>query len=181
MEREEPADYVVATYDEIRLRFGLGGTDHARIKAKRRKWVAEPRNNPGSLARIRVPRAEWDALEVEERSPGTDPPGHGERTPGTDPLEIEQSRKVNPLAGLIAAFRKEQEHLRGDLTEAKALAEKAQAELAAERDAARATATTAMLEASEARLRAAVAETEAKALREALEEARRPFWRRWIG
>src|SRR3954451_11369866 len=158
MEREEPADYVVATYDEIRLRFGLGGTDHARIKAKRRKWVAEPRNNPGSLARIRVPRAEWDALEVEERSPGTDPPGHGERTPGTDPpghgertpgtdpLEIEQSRKVNPLAGLIAAFRKEQEHLRGDLMEAKALAEKAQAELAAERDAARATATTAMLE-----------------------------------
>jgi hypothetical protein len=29
-------------------------------------------------------------------------------------------------------------------------------------------------------VRVAVAETEAKGLREALEEARRPFWRRWL-
>ena len=30
-------------------------------------------------------------------------------------------------------------------------------------------------------LRTAIAETEARTLREALEEARRPVWRRWLG
>jgi hypothetical protein len=39
---------VVATYKEIRLRFGLGDTDQARIKAKRRKWPAEPVNSASS-------------------------------------------------------------------------------------------------------------------------------------
>lgn len=48
-------------------------------------------------------------------------------------------------------------------TEAKALAARRAEELAAER------------------LRAAVAGEEAKGLREALAEARRPFWRRWMG
>jgi len=177
MEQGEPADYVVATYDEIRMRFGLGGTDHARIKAKRRKWVSEPRNNPGSLARIRIPRAEWDSVDVRERSSGTVPPDHGERPLGTVPPAAEQSRQVNPLAGLVAAFREEQEQLRGDLAEAKALAEKVQAELAAER----ARTIQAEREREEARVKAAVAEGEAKALRESLAEARRPFWRRWIG
>ncbi len=33
----------------------------------------------------------------------------------------------------------------------------------------------------EARIRAATAEGEAKGLRLALAEARRPFWRRWLG
>ena len=36
-------------------------------------------------------------------------------------------------------------------------------------------------EREEARIRAAAAEGEAKGLRLALEEARRPFWRRWLG
>ena len=35
--------------------------------------------------------------------------------------------------------------------------------------------------AEEARIRAAAAEGEAKGLRLVLEEARRPFWRRWLG
>jgi cytochrome b len=54
MEQVGPVDYVVATYEEIRLRFGLGGTDQARIKAKRRKWAAEPVNHPGAVTRIRA-------------------------------------------------------------------------------------------------------------------------------
>jgi hypothetical protein len=33
MEQDQPVGYVVATYEEIRERFGLGGTDQARIKA----------------------------------------------------------------------------------------------------------------------------------------------------
>ncbi len=36
-------------------------------------------------------------------------------------------------------------------------------------------------EREEARVRAAAAEAEARGLREALAEARRPFWRRWFG
>jgi hypothetical protein len=44
----------------------------------------------------------------------------------------------------------------------------------AERDAARA-------ECEAAKVAAASAEGEAKGLRLALEEARRPFWRRWLG
>lgn len=47
--------------------------------------------------------------------------------------------------------------------EARAIAEQRAAELATER------------------IRAAVASEEAKGLREALAEARRPFWRRWLG
>lgn len=215
MEQGEPAEYVVATYDEIRLRFGLGGTDHARIKAKRRKWTMEPRNNPGSLARVRVPRTEWDAVDLMVRSPGTAPEEQGERPPGTAPPKGEQSRKANPLEGLIAAFREEQRQLRGDLAEAKAAAEKVEAELTAER----ARATKAEGERDTARMMAALSEDEARAWRDKLDatearadrletalldiarqstaeaarslsqaaqepqppEARRPFWRRWLG
>ena len=50
----------------------------------------------------------------------------------------------------------------------------------AERDAERARAAQAEREREEARIRAA-AEGEARGLREALAEARRPFWRRWLG
>jgi hypothetical protein len=99
MEPDSLPDYVVATYEEIRARFGLGGTDQARIKAKRRKWPAEPPNHPGALAQIRLPRKDWDA--------------------------------------------------------------------AGQREA--------------AKVAAAAAEGEAKGLRLALEEARRPSWRRWLG
>jgi hypothetical protein len=48
MEQVGSAEYVVATYEEIRLRFGLGGADQARIKAKRHRWPAEPPNHPVS-------------------------------------------------------------------------------------------------------------------------------------
>jgi hypothetical protein len=167
MEEGEQADYVVATYDEIRMRFSLGGTDHARIKAKRRKWAMEPRNNPGSLARIRVPRAEWDAVEAKARSRGTAPEERGDRPPGTAPPGAEQSRKINPLEGLIAAFREEQGQLRGDLAETKAAAEKAQAELVAERI----RATKAEGERDAARIMAALAEGEVRTWRDKLEAA----------
>ena len=48
-------------------------------------------------------------------------------------------------------------------------------------DGAEARAVQAEREREEARIRAAAAEGEAKGLRLALEEARRPFWRRWLG
>jgi 1,4-dihydroxy-2-naphthoyl-CoA synthase len=61
----------------------------------------------------------------------------------------------------MAADREAQ--IRADLAAATLKVDAAQAELAAER------------------VRAAVAAEEAKGLREALTEARRPFWQRWIG
>ena len=154
MEQDQPVGYVVATYEEIRERFGLGGTDQARIKAKRRKWPLEPRNDPGALAHVRVPREEWDRSE---RSP-------------------EQSRSSNALEEIVRAFQEERDRLTGER-------DTARAEAAAERG----RAGEAEREREEARIRAAAAEAEAKAVREALAdarqalaEARRPFWRRWL-
>jgi len=67
------------------------------------------------------------------------------------------------------------------LEQAVAAASEREKQLRTERDAERARADAAEQEREEARVRAAAAEAEAKGLREALAEARRPFWRRWIG
>jgi hypothetical protein len=154
--------YVVATYEEIRLRFGLGGTDQARIKAKRRKWLAEPLNHPGAVARIRVPQKEWDAAEAEiDRA----------RSRGIAP---DHSLGIKALEDAATAFREERDRL------------------VTERDLARDEASKAREAVSALSVRVAVAETEAKALRDRAEkaevradraetDARRPFWRRWIG
>ena len=147
-------DYVVATYDEIRGRFGLGSTDAARIKAKRRKWPSE-QNHPGAMARIRVPREEWDAGPGDRRSPGN---------------ESERSRSIKALEDAIAALGEDRARLQTEHNR-----------LIGERDQARSEAARMREEREEARIRAAQAESEAKGLREALAEARKPFWRRWMG
>ena len=189
-QRDEANDYVVATYEEIRLRFGLGGTDQARIKAKRRKWPAEPRNHPGAIARIRMPRAEWDAAAAEIE---------GERSRRSDHQDHDLSRRFRILDNALAAFREERDRL---LVERDAATERARAmerhleEIRAEREEAwiRAAKAEAALEELRAipRIRAARAEAAPNELQEipripevraeaTLEEARRPFWRRWIG
>jgi hypothetical protein len=58
------ADYVLATYREIALRFSLGGPHAARTKAKRAGWSAEPPNHPADPLRIRVPREVWDQAGI---------------------------------------------------------------------------------------------------------------------
>jgi hypothetical protein len=155
MEQEPQAGSVVATYEEIRERFGLGGTDQARIKAKRRKWPLEPRNDPGALARVRVPREEWD---LAGRSP-------------------DQYRSNKALEGIVRTFQEERDRIRIER-------DAARTELFAER----ARVVQAEREREEARIRAAAAEGEVRGVREALDqarqelaEARRPFWRRWLG
>jgi hypothetical protein len=172
MEPEPPPDHVVATYEEIRERFGLGGTDQARIKAKRRRWPLEPRNDPGALARVRVPRKDWDTAGQSDRSP-------------------DQSRTYKALEGIAPAFREERDRLiaewdreRDRADKAEQRAEWAEGESATLREqvaAERARTAQAEREREDARVRAAAAEGEAKGLREALAEARRPFWRRWLG
>jgi len=151
MEQEPPTEFVVATYEEIRERFGLGGTDQARIKAKRRKWPLEPRNDPGALARVRVPKREWDGALQNERSP-------------------DQFRPSKALEGIAAAFREERDRLIAERDAARAGEGRAREEAAKTRE-----------EATALAVRAAAAETDAKAQRERAERAERPFWRRWLG
>jgi hypothetical protein len=67
MEPDSLPDYVVATYEEILARFGLGGTDQARIKAKRRKWPAEPPNHPGAAGQREAAKVAAAAAEGEAK------------------------------------------------------------------------------------------------------------------
>lgn len=117
---------------------------------------------------------------------------HWERRPGNDgsvrvavPLpELRPSRPVTPYVApditRVAPDSRDVEVLarerqRADAAEAREATAFARAERAEhERDQAR-------QEREDARVRAAGAEGEAKALREALVDARRPAWRRWLG
>src|SRR3954469_25369839 len=62
-------DRVLATYQHIRDRWGLKNADTARMKAKRSGWAQLPKNSPGDVTRLIVPREQWDA--VGDRSRGT--------------------------------------------------------------------------------------------------------------
>ena len=163
---QEPSPFVIATYEEIRLRFGLGGTDQARIKAKRRGWEAEPPNHPGAITRIRVPRAVWDGAGEGDRSPPIDQ----ERSRGSD-----QKRRTNKnMNGALAAFREEIDRLRTERDEVGRRLEEERLRAVARLEELR-------TEGEAARIQAAEARATAEGLRLALAEARRPFWRRWIG
>ena len=92
--------------------------------------------------------------------------------------ELRPSKPVAPAVTSVTPDSKAEalarERERADRAEAKA--ERAQADAVA----ARSEANQASREREEARVRAAGAEGEAKALREALDHARRPFWHRWL-
>jgi hypothetical protein len=89
----------------------------------------------------------------------------------------DESRTIKALEAEAATLREAvgRERDRAERAEAQVAAERARAgQVEADRDAARA-------EATRAQVTAASAEGEVKGLREALAEARRPFWRRWMG
>lgn len=85
------------------------------------------------------------------------------------------------LERVQAAYAAELNRLRADIDHERAerLAERQAA--VAERDAAATDIARERARTENALVRAATSEAEVKGLREALEEARRPFWRRWIG
>ena len=89
----------------------------------------------------------------------------------------DQSRTSKGLEGIAAALREERDRLLaerdGERVEAAELRRRVE-RAEGERDSARA-------EREAARVAAASAEGRAEGLRLALEEARRPFWRRWLG
>jgi chromosome segregation ATPase len=89
----------------------------------------------------------------------------------------DESRTIKALEAEAAALRERAARAEGESATLRERmeAERARADRAeAEQDAARA-------EREAAKVAAASAEGEAKGLREALAEARRPFWRRWLG
>lgn len=120
---------------------------------------------------------------------------HWERHQGNDgsarvavPLsELRPSKAVAPAGLPVAPDSQDvealaRERLRSDQAEARAdRAEAREAEARTDADQVRRERDTARQEREDARVRAASAEGEAKALREALADARRPFWQRWFG
>jgi len=151
------------TYQQAGELLGMTA-EAARHRARRMKWRTQPGNEGRAL--VLVPD------DAEAAKPPVRPPV---RTAVQTPVRTAmQASNDNVLAGLL---REQLERAAGEVAAVraeldKALACAAQAE--AEREAARIA--VAAAEGELKGLQATMAET-----REALAEARRPFWRRWIG
>ena len=156
-ERGDPG-HVVATYREIAVRFGLGGVNAARTKAKRAGWAEEPTNHPAETKRIRVPREAWDQAG---RDPPIMPPESAPSRPGRE------GPSRAPETGAIAAVRVALDLLRGQLERERARGDAAVAQAERSRDAA----LIAEEEAAVAERRAAEAEKAATGARRRAEEA----------
>lgn len=124
-ERGDPG-HVVATYREIAVRFGLGGVNAARTKAKRAGWTEEPTNHPAETKRIRVPRGAWDQAG---RAPPITSPESAPSRPGREGL----SRTTE--TGAIAAVHVALDLLRGQLERERARGDAAVARAERSRDA----------------------------------------------
>jgi hypothetical protein len=175
-ERPEPVleeHRAIVTYRHIQDRWGLGGPDAARVKARRAGWGVLPKNHPGDTTRLVIPRSVWGAATpAAARSPGASGSGSG-----IDPGEHRAGsagdpRGSNALAAAVDALREQYEHEqeRAEARAGQAEAERdaARAETAAER----ARAAQAEREREESRIRAAAAEGEAVALREQIKAER---------
>jgi hypothetical protein len=147
------------TYDQAAAALGI----HPEAVRARLRRNALRRGPPGNDGRPTVLLSPADIATVRaairsqpaKAGPGTDPDAAGRPD--------ERDRTIKALEDAAAALRETLER------ERKA-SDQLQVDAARERD-----------RAEGALIRAAAAEAEGKALREALEEARRPFWRRWIG
>ncbi len=154
------ADTRWLTYEEAGRVLGIDPDSVAR-RARRLKWPRLPGND--GKARVAIPAdvlltSGPDAAPDQEADAAADnaPDDPGDNSRHVRPGE---SRTIKALEGEAAALREA---------------------LARERERAdRAEAAAAVV--PELRERAAAAEGEAKGLRLALEEARRPFWKRWLG
>ncbi len=136
--------------------------DSLRKRIKRGK-LETVKGNDG-LVRVRLTTADMEALRLAEGQPKPSQPDESGRTIAA----LEAERDVARLAA--ARAEGESATLRERMASAEARAGRAEAE----RDAAR-------TEREAAKVAAASAEGRAEGLRLALEEAQRPFWRRWLG
>lgn len=143
------------TYAELAQARGIKEPAAVRL-VQRRRWERQPGND--GAARIAVPVS-----------------------------ELRFSKAVTPAVTLVAPDNRDMDALtrerqRADVAEARAdRAETEQAALQAKLDQMERDRDQARQEREIARVEAASATGEARALREALDEARRPAWRRWLG
>src|SRR3954464_8571067 len=87
-------DRVLATYQHVRERWGLKNSDTARMKAKRVGWAQLPKNSPGEVTRLIIPRDQWDAVRDQSRGTGANAPGEHTHGGGNG-----HGRRNSPLAG----------------------------------------------------------------------------------
>ncbi len=155
---DQPKLYTLAEASQLT---GLS-TEALRLRIKRGKLAAE-RGNDGH------PRVRLTSADLEDFRRQLD---QQKSTLTRQSADI--TNTIKTLETAVGALREQSSRERAAL-EAEVAAQRERAERAeAERDAARA-------EREAAKVAAAAAEGEAKGLREALAEARRPFWRRWVG
>ena len=139
------------SYRELAAARGITLSSAIRL-AMRRKWPRRPGND--NKARVAVPLAELTPDHGDNHSvaPPDDAVTEDVAAQLLDRIEAIEARLHEALARQVARA----DQLEADRAEAQAGRE-------------------------EARVRAAAAEGEARALRDALDHARRPAWRRWLG
>jgi len=155
------------SYDEIADMRGIDRASAIRM-VRRKQWTKQDAND--GMTRVAVPETFFRAKRTKPNARGQVAPvvtGQPLSDPGQI-AEVVTGQTPDTDAVLV--------DLRGQLTRAEALADRAEVgrleavtqlrQAEAEREA--------------ARIAAASAEGEIRGLREALAEARRPFWRRWI-
>jgi hypothetical protein len=168
------------TYRELADALGISpaaAQARARRNVRAGKWRHRIDNDALKTARVLVPPGDLDAMR-KEAGGATQPPALGDTQGDTIPHDV--SALQAELKASHEALAAQQE--RADKAEARA--DRAETERDAARGEAtaeRARAAQAEREREEARIGRAAAEGEVKGLREALDEACRPFWRRWIG
>ena len=151
-------------YSELAEARGISRSSATRL-AFRRHWPRRVGND--GQARVAVPH---DAQTPPRDSTPDDTPA---AIPGVTPVVIPDDRGADALV---------REQHRADQAEARADRAEARADRAEVREAdARTTAERQGRELMASLLRSTMAETEVRSLQEALRDARRPAWRRWLG
>jgi hypothetical protein len=149
----ERSDDLLLTFAELGERLGVS-PDGARMRAKREGWPVERGNDSRAPARVRVP---VDALPEH-------PPERRSKSDGNaSEFDERMAELAASMAELRAAFDRTREievELRGELADTRTRAAVAEARLEAERSGSQ----------------ALIAE-----LRQQIEDARRPWWRRLAG
>ncbi len=171
MPQDSHSDTVSLTYQELADRLGID-VQSARRRVLRSGWAKAPGND--GKARVFVPvtvlptAAATTAATVPPA--GASPAVPVVATPEALSHLLSQVAETGELRDRVGRLEGEAKELRDTLAHERAAIEHLRSEL-----------DQAEQQREEARVRAATAEGEVKGLRLALEEARRPFWRRWLG
>jgi hypothetical protein len=160
-------DTVSLTYQELAARLGIDAQS-ARRRALRSGWHKTPGND--GRARVLVPVTVLPATGTTSATPPPAVLPAVAPTPEALSHLLSQVDEVGELRERLGRLEAEAAAMREALERERNAAFQSRAEAARERD-----------RAEGALIRAAASEGQTEGLRLALEEARRPFWRRWLG